>query len=65
MLDEYDQDPKKLWESNVFGKSVYELISDSLHSKLDHISPESRVRLSETLSRVINEGSNGLICIIL
>lgn len=65
MIEEYEDDSKKLWNTNIFGKSVYELINDSLRTKLDHISPDSRVRLSETLSRVINEGSNGLICIIL
>ena len=65
LLDEYNDDPKRLWESNMFGKSLYELISDGLHSKLEHISEDSRTKLSDTLSRVINEGSNGLICIIL
>lgn len=65
MLDEFEDDPKKIWDSNMFGKSLYELVNEGLHAKLEHISPESRTRLSETLSRVINEGSNGLICIIL
>ena len=65
MLDEFEEDRDKIWESNMFGKSVYDLVNEGLHAKLDHISPESRTRLSETLSRVINEGSNGLICIIL
>ncbi len=65
MLEEFEEDPKKLWESKMFGKSLYELVNDGLHSKLDHISPESRNKLSDTLSRVINEGSNGLICILL
>ena len=65
LLDEYADDPKRLWESNMFGKSLYELINDGLHNKLEHISEDSRTKLSDTLSRVINEGSNGLICIIL
>ena len=65
MLDEFEDDPKKLWESNMFGKSLYELINDGLHAKLEHISPESQKKLSDTLSRVINEGANGLVCIIL
>lgn len=65
MLEEFEDDPQKIWESNMFGKSVYELVKDGLHAKLDHISPESRLKLSDTLTRVINEGSNGLICIIL
>ena len=65
MLDEFEDDPKKIWDSNMFGKSLYELVNDGLHSKLEHISEESRKKLSDTLTRVINEGSNGLICIIL
>ena len=65
MLDEFEDDPKRIWESNMFGKSLYELINDSLHAKLDHISEESQKKLSDTLSRIINEGANGLVCIIL
>ncbi len=65
LLEEYEDDPKKLWESKMFGKSLYALVNDGLHAKLAHISPESRTKLSDTLTRVINEGSNGLICIIL
>lgn len=65
MLDEFEDDPKKIWESNMFGKSLYELVNEGLHAKLEHISEDSRAKLSDTLTRVINEGSNGLICIIL
>ncbi len=65
MLADFEDDSQKLWESKMFGKSLYELINDELHSKLEHISEESRNKLSDTLSRVINEGSNGLICILL
>ncbi len=65
LLCEFDEDPKKLWESNIFGKTLHELVSEGLEAKLEHISPESRKKLSETLQRVINEGSGGLICIIL
>lgn len=65
LLDEFEDDPKRIWQSNMFGKTLYELVNDGLHAKLEHISEDSRVKLSDTLSRVINEGSNGLICIIL
>ena len=65
MLDEFQEDPQRLWDFNMLGKSLYELVSDSLHAKLAHITQESRGKLSDTLTRVINEGSNGLICIIL
>lgn len=65
MLDEYEDDPQKIWEFNLFGKSLYEMVNDELHTKLEHISKESQGKLSNTLSRVINEGSNGLICILI
>ncbi|MBO5228810.1 MAG: stage IV sporulation protein A, partial [Lachnospiraceae bacterium] len=65
IMDEFEDDPKRIWESNIFGKSLYELLNDGLHTKLSHLSDESKDKLSETLSRVINEGSGGLICIIL
>ena len=65
MIKEYENDPSKIWESNVFGKSLHELVNDGLKTKLDHMTEESRTKLSETLERVINEGSGGLICIIL
>lgn len=65
MLEEFEEDPRKIWESNMFGKSLYELMNEGLHTKLDHMPEESRTKLSETLERIINEGSGGLICIIL
>ena len=53
------------WESNLFGKSLYELVSEGLCQKLSHMPEEARRKLSETLERIINEGSSGLICILL
>lgn len=65
VLREFEEDPQKIWESNMFGKSLYELMNEGLHTKLSNIPEDSRTRLSETLERIINEGSGGLICIIL
>ena len=65
VLHEFEEDPKRIWESNMFGKSLYELMNEGLHTKLSNIPEESRAKLSETLERIINEGSGGLICIIL
>ena len=65
MMKEFEGDPVKIWDSNVFGKSLYELVNEGLHTKLEHMPEESRLKLSETLERIINEGSGGLICIIL
>ena len=65
MIREYEDEPTKLWESNIFGKSIYELVNDGLEAKITHLSNESRKKLSDTLSRIVNESSNGLICILL
>ncbi len=65
MLHEFEEAPRKIWESNMFGKSLYELMNEGLHTKLSNIPEDSRTRLSETLERIINEGSGGLICILL
>ena len=65
MLEELNEDPTKIWESNMFGKSLYELVNEGLHNKLEHMPEESRQKMRETLERIINEGSSGLICILL
>ncbi len=65
LLREFEEDPGKLWESNIFGKSLYELVNEGLHSKLDHMPEDARAKLADTLERIINEGSSGLICILL
>ena len=59
------ESPEKLWESNIFGKSLSELVNEGLVSKLFKMPDESRAKLQNTLERIINEGSGGLICIIL
>jgi len=65
LLRDFEEDPKQIWQSNLFGRSLYELVNDGLHAKLSHMPDDARAKLGETLSRVINEGSGGLICIIL
>lgn len=65
LMQEFEDDPKTIWQSNMFGKSLYELVNDGLHTKLDHMPEDARQKFGETLSKIINEGSQGLICIIL
>ena len=65
LMSEFDEDPLKIWDSNIFGKSLNELVNEGLHSKLSRLPEEARLRLSQTLERLINEGCSGLICIIL
>ena len=65
LLAEYEVDPTKLWESNIFGKTLNELVNDGLKNKLDRMPEEAQAKLRETLERIINEGSGGLLCLIL
>lgn len=65
MLKEFEEDPIKIWESNIFGKSLNELVNEGLHTKLARMPDDARMKLQETLERLINEGCSGLICIIL
>ncbi|MBQ7108994.1 MAG: stage IV sporulation protein A [Clostridia bacterium] len=65
LLNEFESDPKKIWESNIFGKSLHELVNEGLHNKLCRMPEDARMKIQETLTKIINEGSGGLICIIL
>ena len=65
LLSEFDDEPDKIWQSNIFGKSLHDLVSEGLSSKLKKMPDDARIKLQETLQRIINEGSGGLICIIL
>ncbi len=65
LLREFEDDSSSIWESNMFGKTLYELVGDGLRTKMEHMSDDARAKLSDTLGRIINEGSGGLICIIL
>ena len=65
LLSEFESDPKKIWESNIFGKSLHELVNEGLQNKLAKMPEEAQAKLQETLERIVNEGSGGLICIIL
>ena len=65
LLSEFENDPKQIWESNIFGKSLHELVNEGLQNKLAKMPEEAQGKLQETLQRIVNEGSGGLICIIL
>lgn len=60
-----NEDPDKLWQSNIFGKSVYDLIREGLTSKLVRTPDEVREKFRGSLSKIVNEGASGLICLIL
>lgn len=65
LMKEFEDDPTKIWESNIFGKSLHELVNEGLHNKLYRMPSDARTKVKETIERIINDGCNGLICIIL
>ena len=65
LLSGFESDPQKIWNSNIFGKSLHELVNEGLQTKLAKMPEEAQMKLQETLERIVNEGSGGLICIIL
>lgn len=65
LLREFQENPAKIWETDMFGKSLHELVNEGLRGKLERMPDEARDKFRETIERVINEGCSGLICIIL
>ena len=65
LLQGFEEDPTKIWDSNIFGKPLNDLVNEGLRNKLYHIPDDARKKFQETLERVINEGCNGVLCIIL
>lgn len=65
LLKEFEENPSMIWQSNIFGTSLHQLVNEGLHNKLYRMPGDARLKLRETLERVINEGCSGLICIIL
>jgi len=65
MLDEFEENPTKIWESNIFGKSLHDLVREGIQNKLHRMPENAQVKLQDTLQRIVNDGSGGLICIII
>lgn len=65
LLREFEESPAKIWESDIFGKSVSDLVNEGLHNKLYRMPDKARLKVAETIEKIINDGCNGLICIIL
>ncbi len=65
LLQGFDGDISRIWESNIFGKSLYDIAGESVTAKVQSLAPATRSKLQQTLQRIINEGGNGLICIII
>ena len=65
LLKEFEENPSKIWESNIFGKSLHALVNEGLRGKLARMPQDARMKLAETIERIINDGCNGLLCLIL
>ncbi|MCL2363539.1 MAG: stage IV sporulation protein A, partial [Defluviitaleaceae bacterium] len=63
--DEMAEDPTRIWELNMFGKSMHDMVRDGLQNKLFRMPEAAQMKFQETLQKIINEGSGGLICIML
>lgn len=65
LMEEFRQDPGKLWETDLFGKSIYTIVQEGLASKMAGIPDEAREKLREAMGRMVNEGDAGVLCILL
>lgn len=65
ILNEFEENPKKIWESEIFGKSLHDLVREGIQNKLHRMPENAQAKLQETLQRIVNDGSGGLICIII
>lgn len=65
ILNEFEENPKKIWESELFGKSLHDLVREGIQNKLQRIPENTQAKLQETLQRIANDGSGGIICIII
>ena len=64
-LSEFESEPSKIWQSNLFGKSLYDLVNEQLSSKITTMPEDARQKLRRALERILNDGSGGFICIII
>jgi len=65
LLNDFAENPEKIWNSNIFGTSLHQLVNEGLRNKLYRMPADARIKLQETIERIINEGCSGLVCIIL
>lgn len=65
LLSEFENDPKGIWETNMFGKSLHMLVNENLNSKITAMPNDTQKKMRRTLGRIVNEGKGGIICILL
>ena len=65
MLEGFEQNPQKIWESNLFGKPLSELVREALSNKLMHMPSDTQIKVQQMLEKIINEGTGGMLCVLL
>jgi stage IV sporulation protein A len=65
LVDQFERDPQSIWDTNILGKSLYSLVGDSINSKIVLMPVEAQRKMRKTLSRIVNEGKGGVLCILL
>ncbi|MDI6602201.1 MAG: stage IV sporulation protein A [Thermoanaerobacteraceae bacterium] len=65
LLEEFEKDPQKIWNTNIFGKSLHDLVKEGLQNKLYKMPEDVQFKLQQTIQRIVNEGSGGILCIII
>jgi len=65
LVEQFEDDPKKIWQSDIFGKSLNDLVTEGIRNKLYRMPENAQQKLQETVERIVNEGSGSLICIII
>ncbi|MDD4002715.1 MAG: stage IV sporulation protein A [Clostridia bacterium] len=65
LLSEFENDPKGIWETNMFGKSLHNLVKEGLNNKLHAMPSDAQAKMRRTIGRIVNEGKGGIICILL
>lgn len=65
LMEGFEQDPQKIWGSNLFGKPLSDLVREGLSNKLMRMPPDTQIKIQQTLEKIINEGNGGMVCILL
>jgi stage IV sporulation protein A len=65
ITEKFQENPSQIWSYDIFGKSLHDLVKESIQGKLQTMPENAQVKLKETLNRIVNEGSGGIICIII
>jgi stage IV sporulation protein A len=65
IMSKFEDNPQGIWETNLFGKSLYDLVGEGLSGKINAMPKDAKIKMRKTLNRIINENKGGLICILL